>query len=87
MVPLKCLSNFWRALEMHLINCELILFWLGLQISTNNANKDATFAITETNLFVPVVTLSVQDNGKLLQLKSGFKRTVNWNNIYENQNY
>ena len=60
---------------------NLILTWSAncVIVSTNNANKDATFAITETNLFVPVVMLSVQDNGKLLQLKSGFKRTVNWN--------
>ena len=39
-----------------------------------------TFTITETNLYVPVVTLSTQDNAKLLpQLKSGFKRTINRN--------
>ena len=39
-----------------------------------------TFTITETNLYVPVVTLSTQDNAKLLpQLKSGFKRTISWN--------
>ena len=36
--------------------------------------------MTDTKLFVPVVTLSTQDNAKLLQqLKSGFKRTINWN--------
>ena len=39
-----------------------------------------TFTITETNLYVPVVTLPTQDNAKLLpQLKSGFKRTISWN--------
>ena len=39
-----------------------------------------TFTITETNLYVPVVTLSTQDNSKLLpQLKNGFKRTITWN--------
>ena len=38
------------------------------------------FKITDTKLYVPVVTLSTQDNEKLLQqLKSGFKRTINWN--------
>ena len=43
-------------------------------------NQGATFTITETKLYVPVVTLSTQDNAKLLtQLKSGFKRTINWN--------
>ena len=46
-------------------------------ISTNNANQVPTFTITETNLYVPVVT---QDNAKLLpELKSGFKRTTSWN--------
>ena len=42
--------------------------------------KNPTFTITETNLYFPVVTLSTQDNVKLLpKLKSGFKRTVSWN--------
>ena len=42
--------------------------------------QNPTFAITETNLYVPLVTLSTQDNSKLLpQLKSGFKRTISWN--------
>ena len=41
--------------------------------------------ITETKLYVPVVTLSTQDNAKLLQqLKSGFKRTINWNKYESN---
>ena len=41
---------------------------------------EGKFAITETKLYIPVVTLSAQDNAKLLkQLKSGFKRTINWN--------
>ena len=84
MVPLKYLSNFWRTLEMPLINCEieLILDWSAncVIISTNNANQVPTFTITETNLYVPVVTLSTQDNAKLLsQLKSSFKRTICWN--------
>ena len=49
-------------------------------MSTNVANQNATFTITETSLYVPVVTLSTQDNAKLLtQLKSGFKRAINWN--------
>ena len=84
MVPLKYLSNFWRTLEMPLINCEieLILTWSrnSVIISTNVANQIPTFTITETTLHVPVVTLSTQDNTKLLpQLKSGFKRTITWN--------
>ena len=42
--------------------------------------KVPTFTITETNLNVPVVTLSTQGNAKLLpQLKNGFERTINWN--------
>ena len=49
-------------------------------IYTNVANQVPTFRITETNLSVPIVTLSTQDNAKLLpQLKSGFKRTISWN--------
>ena len=84
MVPLKYLSNVWRTLEMPLINCEveLILTWSSgcVIIYTDVANQVPTFTITETNLYVPVVTLSTQDNAKLLtQLKSGFERAINWN--------
>ena len=70
MVPLKFLSNFWRTLEMPLINCEyeLILsrFANFLIIYTNVANQVPIFTVTETNLYVPVVILSTQDNAKLL---------------------
>ena len=88
MVPLKYLSNFWRTLEMPLINCEveLILTWSEncVIISTNVANQNPTFTITETTLYLPVVTLSTQDNAKLSpQLKSGFKRTISWNKYLE----
>ena len=84
MVPLKYLSKFRRTLEMPLINCEieLILTWSAncVIIYTDVANQNPTFTITETNLYVPVVTLSTPDNAKLLpQLKSGFKRKINWN--------
>ena len=84
MVPLKYLSNFWRTLEMPLINCEvnLILTWSStcILIATNTPNQNATFAITDTKLYVPVVTLSTQENTKFLQqLNSGFKRVINWN--------
>ena len=49
-------------------------------MATDVENQGATFSITDTKLYVPVVTLSTQDNAKLLeQLKSGFKRTINWN--------
>ena len=84
MVPLKYLSNFWRTLEMPLINCEvnLILTWSStcVLIATNIPNQNATFAITDTKLYVPVVALSTQENTKFLQqLKSGFKRVINRN--------
>ena len=81
MVPLKYLSNFWRTLEMPLINCEvnLILTWSSTCVITSS-NGDGTFAITDTKLYVPVVTLSTQENTKFhQQLKSGFKRVINWN--------
>ena len=68
MVPLKYLSNFWRTLEMPLTNCEinLILTWslTCVLVSTVNQNQAATFAITDTKLYVPVVTLSTQENNK-----------------------
>ena len=57
MVPLKYLSNFWRTLEMPLINCEveLILTWSAgcVIIYTDVADQVPTFTITETNLYVP----------------------------------
>ena len=68
MLPLKCLSNFWRTFEMPLIYCEveLILTWSAgcVIIYTNVANQNPTFTTTETNLYVPVVTLSTQ--GKII---------------------
>ena len=69
---------------MSLINCEikLILDWSAncVIIYTDVANQVPTFTITEKNLYVPVVTLSTQDNAILLpQLKNGFKRTISWN--------
>ena len=84
MVTLLYLSNFWRTLEMPLINCEvnLILTWSStcVLVATGNANQAVTFAITDTKLYVPVVTLSTQENTKFLQqLKSVFKRIINWN--------
>ena len=81
MVPLKYLSNFWRTLEMPLINCEvnLILTWSSTCVITNS-NGAGTFAITDTKLYVPVVTLSTRENTKFFQqLKPGFKRVINWN--------
>ena len=82
MVPLKYLSNFWRTLEMSLINCEvnLILAWSSTCVITNSTGA-GRFAITDTKRYVPVITLSTQDNSSLFQqLKSGeFKKVINWN--------
>ena len=64
---------------MPLINCEvnLILTWSSTCV-INDTNGAGTFAITDTKLYVPVVTLSTQENTKLLQqLKSGFKKVIN----------
>ena len=83
-VPIKYLSNFWRTLEMPLINCEvnLILTWSKDCVITNSTGE-GKFALTETKLYVPVVTLSTKDNEKLLQqLKLGFKKTIR-SNKYE----
>ena len=81
MVPLKYLSTIWRTLEMPLINWEVnfILAWSPTCVITNS-NGDGTFEITDTKLDVLVVTLSTKENTKFLQqLKSGFKRVINWN--------
>ena len=62
MVPLKYLSTFWRTLEMPLINCEvkLDLTWSSCVIT--DSVRAGRFAITDTKLYVPVVTLSTQEN-------------------------
>ena len=45
-----------------------------------NNPTNATFKITDTKLYVPVVTLSTENDKKLLeQLRTGFKRTIKWN--------
>ena len=65
MVSLKYLRNFWRTFEMPLIHCEINL--------TLTWSANSRFEITETKFYVPVVTLSTQDNAKLLtQLKEQF---------------
>ena len=77
-VPLKHLKNFWRTLEMPLINCEvnLTLTWSSTWIITN-ATGAGRFVITDTKMYVSCFFI---DNAKFIQLlKSGFKRTVNWN--------
>ena len=77
-VPLKYLSKFWRLLEMVLINCklELSLKWYENCI-LSSLGTAATFAITDTKLYVPVLTLKTEDNAKLSKLlNEGFKRSV-----------
>ena len=68
-VPLKYLSNFWRDLEMRLINCEVNLeLTLSKDCIITNSTGRGKFQITETKLYVPFVTLSTQDNAKLLSI-------------------
>ena len=65
---------------MPLINCkvELSLKWYDRCLLTT-ANT-ATFKITDAKLYVPIVTLSVEDNAKLTKLlNEGFKRPIHWN--------
>ena len=82
-VPLKYLSNFWRSLEMPLINCkvELSLNWIEKCVLTTaaDANK-VTFKITNAKLYVLIATLSAEDSAELSKLLTeGFKRPVYWN--------
>ena len=79
-VPLKYLSNFWGTFEVLRINCEITLdlTWSGNCVVSSDAANQAT-TITNTKRYVPVVTLSTQDNAKLLQsLKSGFRSHFSW---------
>ena len=80
-VPLKCLSNFFRSLEMPLINCEikLNLTWkIKCVLSTDAGN--AVFIINDTKIYVPVVTLSKEDNKDFIeQQNKGFQRSIYWN--------
>ena len=83
-VPLKYISNFFRSLEMPLVNCkvDLEITWIkDCVISSNNAaDGNVSFKITDTKLYAPIVTLSTKDNTNLTkQLNDGFKRTVYWN--------
>ena len=66
-VPLKYLSNFWGTLEMLLINCEINLILTRSQDCViSSANRETKLKITDTKLYVPVVTLLTQNNAKLL---------------------
>ena len=92
-IPLKYLGNFWRSLDIPLINCEitLILPWYkecvlvgrafrgppAAAANCVNSPTSAKFEITDCKLYVPVVTLSAENDNKLLeQLKSGFRRSI-----------
>ena len=79
-IPLKYLGNFWRSLHMPLINCEitLVLSWYkecvlvgrtfrGPPAAAINSPTDARFEITDCKLYVPVVTLSAENDNKLLE--------------------
>ena len=94
-MPLKYLGNFWRALNIPLISCDVLLElkWDKNCIITSleqrdgnrggnrdNAPTGATLAINDCKLYIPAVTLSKDDEIKLLtNLKSGFKREIIWN--------
>ena len=95
MVPLKCLSNFWRNLEMPLINCEINIFatWSEKSIIltgdyANNVDNKPQFEVTDKKLYVPIVTLPTPDNGKLLQqLKHVLREQLTGIKINQNQKY
>ena len=100
----KHLSNFWKTLNIPLVNCEieLILTWskncaladMTVRATRNKDDPPTTvaptgleFQITGTRLYVPFVTLSTENDKKLLeQLKSGFKRTIKWNKYRSQMN-
>ena len=80
-VPLKWISNFFRALELPLMNTKLYmeLNWTKHSI-INNVEGATTFQIRKTELYVPAVTLNTENNNKLTNLLSeGFERLVTWN--------
>ena len=87
-VPLNYISDFFKSLEMPLINCRIHLelnrnnncVMYGDNDNAGGDNRETTFKITSTKLYVPVVTLSTKDNVNLTkQLNEGFKRSVYWN--------
>ena len=80
-VPLKYLSNFFRSLEMPLINCKikLNLTW-EKKIVLSTDPGDAVFIVNDTKMYVPVVTLSKEDNKDFIeQQNKGFQRSIYWN--------
>ena len=80
-VPLKYISNFFRNLELPLINTKLFmeLNWTKYSVLSNQ-NQDSRFQITKCELYIPVVTINTENNNKLSELlNKGFERTVVWN--------
>ena len=80
-VTLKYLSNFFRSLEMPLINCKIKFnfAWKKECVLSNQAG-DAVFTINDTQLYVPVVTLSKEDNKDFIEKQNkGFQRSIYWN--------
>ena len=77
--PLKYLSNFWGTLEMILISCEInLILTFSDDCVISSATRETKFTKEDRKLYVSVVNLSTQGNGKLLeQWKSGFKRKIN----------
>ena len=88
--PLKYLSNFWRSLEMPLTNCkvELSLKWIENCMITTDANTNKViFKITDAKFYVPIVTLSRENNSKFSKLlNEEFKRPIYWNEYKETPN-
>ena len=80
-VSLKYLSNFFRSLEMPLINgkIKLKVTWKK-KCTLSNQTGNALFIINDTKLYVPVVTLSKGDNKDFIeQQNKGFQRSIYWN--------
>ena len=80
-VPLKCLSNCFRSLEMPLINCKikLNLTWMKKCVLSTDAG-DAVFIINDTKMYVPVITLSKEGNKDFIeQQNKGFQQFIYWN--------
>ena len=80
-VQLKYLSNFFRSLEMPLINCKIKLnLTLKKECVLSTGAGEAVFIINDTKLYVPVVTLSKEDNKDCIEQRDkGFQRSIYWN--------
>ena len=79
-VSLKYLSNFWRSLEMPLIICKVELSLKGYNKCLLTTADTATFKINDAKVYVPIFTLSIEDNSKLTKLlNERFKRPIHWN--------